>query len=92
MTRYVTERMDIASATRHLRARLAQADAADSRHRPHWAQVDMDAVAALVDIPAAAEQIALARIEGRSANGPLFSTEARIIHNIARRALGLPVK
>jgi hypothetical protein len=88
----VSARVDLASAIRHLRARLAQADSADSRHRPHWTQADMDAVAALVDIPAAAEQIALARIEGRSANGTLYRDDVRIIHNLARRALGLPTR
>lgn len=62
-------RVDIADAIRHLRARVAKIETADSRHRPHWTQADLDAVAALVDIPASAEQIALARIEGITWNG-----------------------
>lgn len=84
--------MDLATAIRHLRSRLAVADAADSRHRPHWTQPDMDAVSALVDIPASAEQIALARIEGRTANldGYVTHDQVRVLNTISRRALGLP--
>lgn len=53
----------------------------------------MEAVAALVDIPASAEQIALARIEGRTALSQYANPTrdyVKGIHNLARRALGLP--
>ena len=89
----MTAAMDLATAIRHLRARLAVADAADSRHRPHWTRSDMEAVAALVDIPASAEQIALARIEGAtySSNGfgSIDRKERIHINGIARQALGI---
>jgi hypothetical protein len=83
--------MDLASAIRHLRARVAQIDAGDSRNRPRWAQADLDAVAVLVDIPASAEQIALARIEGMTGNGGYPGDIVKRAHRISRRALGLPV-
>ena len=83
--------MDLASAIRHLRQRLATADAAPSKNRPHWSISDMEAVAALVDIPASAEQIALARIEGRASNGGGFAMAdtLRDVLRISREGLGL---
>ena len=82
--------IDIVSALIHLKSRLRDCESVDSRHRPHWTGDDMEAVSAIVDRAAAAEQIALARIEGLSTETKFHESErlARI-HRIARRALGL---
>jgi hypothetical protein len=81
---------DIATALFHLRARLREAEIAPSRHRPHWTLDDMHAISALVDLPAAAEQIALARIEGMTFNTAYAPDTVERIRIIARKALGLP--
>ena len=80
----------IVGALDHLQARLAVCEGTDSRHRPHWTEADMEAVAVVIDRAATREQIALARIEGLSTE-TLFHEAERLtcIHRIARRALGI---
>lgn len=80
----------IASAYEHLGARLPEIAKADSRHRPHWTQADIDAVAALLQLPASREQIALARIEGLTTYHDYSQDSRKRIHVITRKALGLP--
>ena len=81
---------DIASALLHLRRRLREAELAPSKSRPHWSLEDMRAISALIEIPAAAEQIALARIEGLVAfSRPYDANVIKRVYAISRRALGL---
>lgn len=80
----------ILGALDHLQARLSVCKGADSRHRPHWTEADMQAVAAVIDRAAAREQLALARIEGLTAFTRYQEDETLgRIRVIARKALGL---
>lgn len=81
-------RPGVVSAREHLGQRLPDLCAKESRNR-HWTQADLDAVQTLLDLPAAREQIALARIEGIASTSTGYAENYKRITELARKGLGL---
>lgn len=85
--------MTAKEALTYLRGRVEDVEVRESRHRPAWTTADIEAVERLMARPASDEQIALARIEGRTiANGAFADDMAkslRAIRQICRSTLGV---